>query len=417
MPENQLRSIAVELFGRLPVSLGADGPGSTSCHPVCTAAGDATSHCPPRRRRNCCRLPLPFLTVSASASLTLQVAELPKPLIPQLMDACHAILSIDSEENGMVAQRVLFDMHKTYKQALEEQSGPFFTWLQQVRWLAVCCAGGRVVRRAGWRPPRGLQLCAIGGVCAPCCLHSSPNLLPAHLPCPPVCACLSACLQLYSNLPQEFAAKLGPGAQAGDGGGQVPANRSFKLASEVALMIVFLFQCHPRRLQENAATLLPLMVKVRAQQGLTVGERQAGMGLLTAAAAVGRLQPQSALQGGAGAAACDTPAYPLPHRRCNLCHSTTPPALPQVASIPGPGLSEVVEGRIAVYNDFRMAQIKSLAFLTVIARSSNLQPLMQPHKDAICGAIVRVMQTVPDVLTTRKELLIALRNILPTPFR
>jgi hypothetical protein len=72
---------------------------------------------------------------------------------------------------------------------------------------------------------------------------------------------------------------------------------------------------------------------------------------------------------------------------------------------------------MSVYNDFRMAQIKSLAFLTVIARSQNLQPLMLPHKDAICSAIVRVMQTVPDVLATRKELLIALRNILPTPFR
>ena len=164
-----------------------------------------------------------LLTPAATAALLLlQVAELPKPLIPQLMDACHAILSTDSEENGMVAQRVLFDMHKTYKQALEEQSGPFFTWLQQ----------------------------------------------------------------LYSNLPQEFAAKLGQGAQEG-GDGQVPANRSFKLASEVALMIVFLFQCHPRRLQENAATLLPLMVKVRAGrqgqgqgQGRRVGQmgRQAGAG-------------------------------------------------------------------------------------------------------------------------------------------
>ncbi len=89
----------------------------------------------------------------------------------------------------------------------------------------------------------------------------------------------------------------------------------------------------------------------------------------------------------------------------------------QVASIPGPGLLEVPEDSIQIYNDFRMAQIKSLAFLTVIARSQNLQPLMQPHKDAICSAIVRVMQTVPDVLSTRKELLIALRNILPTPFR
>ena len=73
--------------------------------------------------------------------------------------------------------------------------------------------------------------------------------------------------------------------------------------------------------------------------------------------------------------------------------------------------------KLATYNDFRMAQIKSLAFLTVIARSQNLQSLMQPHKDAICAAIVRVMQTVPDVVSTRKELLIALRNILPTPFR
>lgn len=32
----------------------------------------------------------------------------------------------------MVVHRVLFDIHKTYKQALEEQSGPFFAWLQQV---------------------------------------------------------------------------------------------------------------------------------------------------------------------------------------------------------------------------------------------------------------------------------------------
>ncbi|KAL4439666.1 hypothetical protein ABPG75_002667 [Micractinium tetrahymenae] len=88
----------------------------------------------------------------------------------------------------------------------------------------------------------------------------------------------------------------------------------------------------------------------------------------------------------------------------------------KVSSIPGPSLLDVPDKNIPTYNDFRMAQIKSLAFLTVIARSQNLQPLMHNHKDAICSAIVRVMQTVPDVLSTRKELLIALRNILPTPF-
>lgn len=62
----------------------------------------------------------------------MQVAEISKHLVSQLMSACHSILSSDSEENGMIAQRVLFDMHKIYKQQLEEQSAPFFQWLQQV---------------------------------------------------------------------------------------------------------------------------------------------------------------------------------------------------------------------------------------------------------------------------------------------
>lgn len=61
-----------------------------------------------------------------------QVRDLPRSVIPTMMEACHAMLFSDSEENGMVSQRILFDIHKTYKQALEDQSGPFFTWLQQV---------------------------------------------------------------------------------------------------------------------------------------------------------------------------------------------------------------------------------------------------------------------------------------------
>jgi hypothetical protein len=53
------------------------------------------------------------------------------------MNACHEILAVDCEENGMVAQRILFEIHKTYKQALEEQSKPFFQWLEQVTCLVV----------------------------------------------------------------------------------------------------------------------------------------------------------------------------------------------------------------------------------------------------------------------------------------
>lgn len=66
--------------------------------------------------------------------MSMQVAELPKHLVQgQMVPACHSILFDDCEENGMISQRILFEVHETYKQALEEQSKPFFTWLEQVR--------------------------------------------------------------------------------------------------------------------------------------------------------------------------------------------------------------------------------------------------------------------------------------------
>ncbi len=72
--------------------------------------------------------------------------------------------------------------------------------------------------------------------------------------------------QLYSNLPEEFMKRLSSDTHGCfDTQGRsttVKADQSFKLASEVALMIVFLFQCYPRLLQDNAEKLLPLMVKV-----------------------------------------------------------------------------------------------------------------------------------------------------------
>lgn len=69
------------------------------------------------------------------------------------------------------------------------------------------------------------------------------------------------CFQLYTNLPHEYVNCL----EIDTASASVPASRSFKLASEVALMIVFLFQCYPRRLQEHAGSLLPLMVQVQWQ--------------------------------------------------------------------------------------------------------------------------------------------------------
>ena len=65
---------------------------------------------------------------------------------------------------------------------------------------------------------------------------------------------------MYSNLPDEITNRLASTEELSPN--MIMSSHSFKLASEVALMIVFLFQCYPRLLQENAEKLLPLMVKV-----------------------------------------------------------------------------------------------------------------------------------------------------------
>lgn len=87
------------------------------------------------------------------------MAEVSKPLIPQLMGACHAILSQDSEDSGMIAQFVLFDIHKAHKQTLEEHSGPFFDWLQQVGvwepWVWVEASAGSAAGHAGSKAGSG----------------------------------------------------------------------------------------------------------------------------------------------------------------------------------------------------------------------------------------------------------------------
>lgn len=154
--------------------------------------------------------------------LRVQVLDLPKQHIVELLSVCHSILFSDSEDHGMIAQRVLFDIHKAYKPSLEEQSGPFFEWLKQVRGCSFLISAHSFVVSL-------LRLVLL--------------------------------LQLYERLPTTYSVQLENTVTSSVA--LTPANASFKLASEVALMIVFLWQCYPKRLQQYASSLLPLMVQVR----------------------------------------------------------------------------------------------------------------------------------------------------------
>ena len=57
------------------------------------------------------------------------LSEVPRQFVAELITLCHKVLKTDAEDNGIIAQRILFDIHKHFKQALEEQTGPLFDWL------------------------------------------------------------------------------------------------------------------------------------------------------------------------------------------------------------------------------------------------------------------------------------------------
>lgn len=217
------------------------------------------------------------------------LAEVPKSKVADLLHACQRVLETDHEENGVIVQRMLFDIHKSYKGFLEDQTGAFFKWLEGL-FDAIPAAVDRQLAAAG---------AAMEGA-------------PAGLPL-------------------------------------VPARESLKITIDVALMVFYLMQTYPKRMTVHGPTLIPLMVKV--------------------------------------------------------------------VSLLGPERADVPDSAASVYADFRLAQIKTLAFMIVVSRAQPMVPLLQPHRDDVCSALIRIMETVPDVLATRKELLICIRNMLNTPFK
>jgi len=224
------------------------------------------------------------------------VSELPKQKITEILNACHRVLETDHEDNGIIVQRMLFDIHKSYKGYLEEQTGPFFKWLE------------------------GLF-----------------DALPATV---------ERQLEAASTPVNEKKGKKDKDEVIPP---LIPARESLKIAIDVALMVFYLMQAYPKRMAVHGPSLVPLMVKV--------------------------------------------------------------------ISLHGPDKNGVPTSATSVYSDFRLAQIKTLAFMTVVSRAPQMGPLLAPYRDEVCTALIRMMETAPDVLTTRKEVLTCMRNMLNTPFK
>lgn len=133
------------------------------------------------------------------------LTEVPRQFIAELITLCHKVLKIDAEDNGLVAQRILFDIHKHFKQALEEQTAPLFDWLIELL-----------------------------------------TLLPASME------------RQIAGADESVERNTRP---------FIPAKASGKLASEVTVMIYFLMQSYPKRVHQYGPSLVPLMVSLITMPG------------------------------------------------------------------------------------------------------------------------------------------------------
>ena len=58
--------------------------------------------------------------------------EVLRPKAPELMDFVHNAMCFDNEENALLCLRICFDLHRTFRPALENKIKRFLDWVKQV---------------------------------------------------------------------------------------------------------------------------------------------------------------------------------------------------------------------------------------------------------------------------------------------
>ncbi|CAM6100600.1 unnamed protein product [Calypogeia fissa] len=146
-------------------------------------------------------------------------SEVIRPFVQDLLKLSMHVLSSDNEENGLTCLRIIFDLHKNFRPALEPEVQPFLDF--------VC----KIYQNFKNTVSYFFEDSAVGDAQLAGSQHNMGYM----------------------------------GQQRSPGGGPLlgqlnPSTRSFKVVTECPLIVMFLFQLYPRYVQTNIPLLLPLMV-------------------------------------------------------------------------------------------------------------------------------------------------------------
>lgn len=357
-----------------------------------------------------------------------------RPHAPSLLSLAMEILARDYEENSLLAGRMVFDLHKSYRPALGDGVQPFLDFVMGCyrgmggsviqnfggcrveRYVAAAAAKGVGLAEAVvTTPTKGLPSAGVVGRVA---RTGSPkgtgaNLVAAADPKTP-----DSLVPGTPKQPASVGSESGPSSShhAAEPSTQTAAalfnppsfrsTSSFKVLTECPLTVMLLFQLYPKYMKSNITILIPLMMECLGVRGPPSGEYEYK-------APLKKEDKGAAAAGDANSSFPASAASAQPNKAKSPSLPSPPAVSPQViANLQ----SLALRHHTRLTRDLIAAQVKTLSFLTYLLRGYAND--MAPYTDRIAASVVHLMQSCPrDALSTRKELLVATRHILATDFR
>lgn len=154
-------------------------------------------------------------------------SEVLRPFVQDLLKLSLRVLTLDNEDNALLAIRIVFDLLRNFRPTVEAEVQPFLDFV-----ITIYTNFPTTVA----------------------CFFDNPNSS----------ASMAASMPVQHLDPTTDA----PGMMQVPGGGQLNAStRSFKIVTESPLVVMFLFQLYAKLVHTNIPSLLPLMVKAIAIKG------------------------------------------------------------------------------------------------------------------------------------------------------
>jgi len=193
-------------------------------------------------------------------------SELLWPYVPQLLQVSMEVLQHDNEDNGIVAIRIIFDLHKNYRPNLESEVQPFLELVQTI-YRNLRSAADRIFSA----PPENEGL--LSGKTSPtgnAASGISKGLVNSRQTSTSGFSSISMMPDVSQTESMDVSEKqehLCLKSEFGDerkhqpSQPQLKALESFKVLGECPLIVMLMFQLYAKFIQQNVPQLIPLMME------------------------------------------------------------------------------------------------------------------------------------------------------------